>query len=573
MTDISELIASVYNRVYALVDHNIYNTLEKRYEFKKQIILADKFLTKNEKSVLICLLNIKFDNDKVLFNRGTKRICENCNQECLAKSYCEYCIRNHLKKNFSNWASGNTNIDDLIQNCQIDSYAPYNIVEWISYDNLQNIKYLTEGGYSEIYTANWIDGAYHDWDNKKQRLKRYGMLKVILKKLENVESANRSWFDECKSHLSITNKWSSIVQCYGLTKDPSDGNYMLVMKQMDMDLRKYLQQNFHKLNWKERINIMSNIIEALYRIHNENAIHRDLHSKNILLSTEIRAFYISDLGFCGPANKPLNGIYGNLPYIAPEVIANKETTFASDIYSIAMLMWEISSGQPPFINLEHDCDLALRIINGMRPKIIPRTPYEYRILMEQCWDADPVKRPKIDYLLNEIEKMKRLYHQNENDEQQINNEVCITNYYTDSSSVNSLVESLSKVHIFENLPVPRNASAEEQKEYQSIQHNLSIPSEIEDFVFKRTEHQIGQYDLTIIKPDNSKSKRIYFDADEKKEDIIKSKKIKLSENKGKFQYSQMNYVTNNNVMEDDDISNNPNFHSEDQEELEIPEDI
>ncbi|UZO05261.1 uncharacterized protein OCT59_025619 [Rhizophagus irregularis] len=166
--------------------------------------------------------------------------------------------------------------------------------------------------------------------------------------------------------------------------------------------------------------------------------------------------------------------------------------------------------------------------------------------------------------------MKRLYHQNENDEQQINNEVCITNYYTDSSSVNSLVESLSKVHIFENLPVPRNASAEE---YQSIQHNLSIPSEIEDFVFKRTEHQIGQYDLTIIKPDNSKSKRIYFDADEKKEDIIKSKKIKLSENKGKFQYSQMNYVTNNNVMEDDDISNNPNFHSEDQEELEIPEDI
>ncbi|CAB4439315.1 unnamed protein product [Rhizophagus irregularis] len=111
-----------------------------------------------------------------------------------------------------------------------------------------------------------------------------------------------------------------------------------------------------------------------------------------------------------------------------------------------------------------------------------------------------------------------------------------------------------------------------QKEYQSIQHNLSIPSEIEDFVFKRTEHQIGQYDLTIIMPDNSKSKRIYFD-DEEKEDIIKSKKIKLSENKGKFQYSQMNYVTNNNVMEDDDISNNPNFHSEDQEELEIPEDI
>ncbi|RGB42771.1 kinase-like domain-containing protein [Rhizophagus diaphanus] len=64
--------------------------------------------------------------------------------------------------------------------------------------------------------------------------------------------------------------------------------------------------------------------------------------------------HISDLGFCGPADKPLNSIYGNLPYIAPEVISGKETSFASDIYSIGMLMWEISSGQPPFINFENE---------------------------------------------------------------------------------------------------------------------------------------------------------------------------------------------------------------------------
>ncbi|RIA97971.1 kinase-like domain-containing protein, partial [Glomus cerebriforme] len=86
---------------------------------------------------------------------------------------------------------------------------------------------------------------------------------------------------------------------------------MLVMNFMHKNLREYLQQN--KLTWKDRIQIT-----------------------------------ISDLGFCGPADKPLNSIYGNLPYIAPEVIAGKETTFASDIYSIGMLMWEISSGQPPF---------------------------------------------------------------------------------------------------------------------------------------------------------------------------------------------------------------------------------
>ena len=76
-----------------------------------------------------------------------------------------------------------------------------------------------------------------------------------------------------------------------------------------------------------------------------------MHSGNILFSHLNQRFQISDLGFCGPADKPLNSIYGNLPYIAPEVIAGKTTTFASDVYSVGMLMWEISSGQPPFLVL------------------------------------------------------------------------------------------------------------------------------------------------------------------------------------------------------------------------------
>ena len=78
---------------------------------------------------------------------------------------------------------------------------------------------------------------------------------------------------------------------------------MLVMMEMDVDLRKYLQQNYNKLTWKERIQITNNITLALYFIHKENAIHRDLHSGNILYSQLNNAWYISDLGFCGPADK------------------------------------------------------------------------------------------------------------------------------------------------------------------------------------------------------------------------------------------------------------------------------
>src|ERR1051326_1378169 len=186
---------------------------------------------------------------------------------------------------------------------------------------------------------------------------------------------------------------------------------MLVMDKMNTNLRNYLQQSHNKLTWKERIQIIDYIVYALSRVHEENAIHRDLHSGNILYSQLNQRFGISDLGFCGPADKPLNSIYGNLPYIAPEVIVGKETTFASDIYSIGMLMWEISSGNPPFIN-KHNYDLAIKIINGMRPKIMPGTPLEYKELMEWCWDADPTKRPDIWTLGDKIYEMRRLSYQN-----------------------------------------------------------------------------------------------------------------------------------------------------------------
>ena len=70
------------------------------------------------------------------------------------------------------------------------------VVEWIPYDKLQNVKYLTEGGFSKVYSADWIDGPYNKWNPKEKQFKRLGTHKVVLKTLEDVESAKRSWFEE-----------------------------------------------------------------------------------------------------------------------------------------------------------------------------------------------------------------------------------------------------------------------------------------------------------------------------------------------------------------------------------------
>src|SRR5205807_2087321 len=98
---------------------------------------------------------------------------------------------------------------------------------------------------------------------------------------------------------------------------------MIVMEQMDSDLRTYLKKYHNKLTWNKKFKIAFDIIAALYFIHKEKALHRDLHSGNVLYFQKYDSWYISDLGFCGPANKPLDVIYGCLTYIAPEVITKK----------------------------------------------------------------------------------------------------------------------------------------------------------------------------------------------------------------------------------------------------------
>ncbi|EXX60094.1 hypothetical protein RirG_183130 [Rhizophagus irregularis DAOM 197198w] len=58
----------------------------------------------------------------------------------------------------------------------------------------------------------------------------------------------------------------------------------------------------------------------------------------------------------------------------------------------------MSSGQTPFINYEHENDIVMNIINGIRPKIVPGTPLEYKNLMKECWNAGKkMKKIYLDY--------------------------------------------------------------------------------------------------------------------------------------------------------------------------------
>jgi serine/threonine protein kinase len=152
----------------------------------------------------------------------------------------------------------------------------------------------------------------------------------------------------------------------------------------DGNLSQYLQNN--RLSFKSKLSQLLTIAEGLKSIHEKELIHRDFHSGNILnrkIFSNILC-YITDLGLCQPVNKTDDGVYGVLPYIAPEVLRNKGYAQASDIYSLGIMAYELFSGLPPYPNLAHDNFLGLKICQGLRPRFKIKIPYLLKNLIERC---------------------------------------------------------------------------------------------------------------------------------------------------------------------------------------------
>jgi hypothetical protein len=112
-------------------------------------------------------------------------ICGECNEPGTGKKWCQPCNAKRFKDNFKNWTSGNNDIDEFIQQSQLDAVHFSRNLEWISFENIKNITYITKGGFGKIYSAEWPEGRILFWDIENQKWKRYGETKVALKSLYN----------------------------------------------------------------------------------------------------------------------------------------------------------------------------------------------------------------------------------------------------------------------------------------------------------------------------------------------------------------------------------------------------
>ncbi|CAB4422633.1 unnamed protein product [Rhizophagus irregularis] len=423
--------------------------------------------------------------DKLILNEELKErykkkgLCKECKQPKTVDNWCNSCNTKYVQQNFKNWTSGNHEVDKFIQKTQLKAKNYYDVLEWIEYDRFENVEYLTKGGFGTIYKAIWKDGRIDSWDfenNKWTRSKyycrEYENYPVVLKCLHNSQDITSNFLREIETHMLLSEHTNnSISQCYGITKDPESRNFMIVMGYVQNgSLRQHLNNSFNSTKWNKKLDILQKIAQGLNDIHQKGLIHRDFHCGNILQDDYY--IFITDLGLCRPANvkssqNECKELYGVLPYVAPEVLRGKGYTQESDIYGFGIIAYEVCTGLPPYHDITHDKFLAISICQGLRPKSNYKIPQLVLNIIKQCWDADPLKRPKAKDLVSLLSDL-RYSSKNHEINKQIEEAEKINGKLTSSSSslytgptlsytTNPQAVYTSRLLDFKNLPEPKNA--------------------------------------------------------------------------------------------------------------------
>ncbi|RGB25988.1 kinase-like domain-containing protein [Rhizophagus diaphanus] len=306
--------------------------------------------------------------------------------------------------------SKDTTILDIITERNIKLYE---------YKDLEIIQPIESGAFGKVYKA------------KQTNSNHFFALKIFDNDNQTIEGVIK----ELELHLSVNHE--NIIRLFGITKVTNAiEKYSFVLEYADSGtLDTYLNEHFKELNWSDKYHLGLQLANAIKFLHEKDIIHRDLHGKNVLIHQ--KSIKLTDFGLSKNIAKTslssIPKIFGVLPYMDPKKLndINYKLDKKSDVYSIGVLLWQISSGRKPFYEINYDASLGLSIVNGKREKIIDETPVEYSELYQVCWRYEPDKRHNMQEIVSILISVKNnlIIDNNTNEKKEI--------YSMDECEINS----------------------------------------------------------------------------------------------------------------------------------------
>lgn len=241
------------------------------------------------------------------------------------------------------------------------------------------IEKIGSGGMSDVYRA------------KDHSLGRDVAIKVLKSDFAQDSSFVTKFRAEAQSAAALEHP--NIVNIYDVGSE--DGLYYIVMEYIEgITLKQYIAKK-GRLGYNEALSIAIQMARGIEAAHNKGIVHQDIKPQNIIISKEGKV-KVTDFGIARAANSNTihAGSMGSVHYVSPEQARNGFVSYASDIYSLGIVMYEMVTGRVPF---DGDTPVAIaiqHIQSQMTPpeEIVPGLPIAVSRIIEKCTMKSPERR-------------------------------------------------------------------------------------------------------------------------------------------------------------------------------------